>query len=240
MRHRQYCDYKGQYDISCVIKAGNKKASWLLPQIELAVHEYVASRNLAADHTQHSAMGTQECYGPGVIPDVRNTNAANDYMDATTFGSLEGNTSNKLNPDSIPRTKGCIIGYCSFAPRMEKRTKDIKLGPGPSLSYKSKLVLEALRVFAQKLLPFTQTVEALFHAFFSEEYPKYKAVYGTIYDGRADNIDEVFGIWTSGSLIINVNTNNYKDVDDVCYRWLRYFHALVVHDAYVERTRKPL
>ncbi|KAG0644423.1 hypothetical protein HOY80DRAFT_996970 [Tuber brumale] len=94
--------------------------SWLLPQIEPAVHEYVASRNLAADHTRHCAMGTRECYRLGEILDVQDTNAANDYIDATTFGSPEGNVSNKLNPDGIPRMKGYIIRYCLFVPRMEK------------------------------------------------------------------------------------------------------------------------
>ena len=148
-----------RHDIPCVIKAGNKKASWLLPQIEPAVHVYVASRNLAADHTLHGAMGTRERYRLGGIPDVRDTDTANDYMkDATTFSSPEGNASNKLNPDGTLRTKGCIIGHRAFAPRIEKRTKDIKLGPGPSPSYKSKPAIEALRVFAQKLQPLTQTV----------------------------------------------------------------------------------
>jgi hypothetical protein len=209
-----------RHDIPCVIKAGNKKASWLLPQIEPAVHEYAACRNLAVDHVRHGAMGTRERYKPNEIPDVRDTDAtANDYMDATTLGSPEGNAFSKLNPDGTLRTKGCIIGHRLFAPRMEKRTKDIKLGPGPAPSYKSKPAIEALRVFAQKLLPLTQTVEALFHAFLPEEYSKYKAVYGTIYDGRADNIDEAFGIWTSRSLVINANTNNHKDVEDVCHGW---------------------
>ncbi|KAG0643484.1 hypothetical protein HOY80DRAFT_997741 [Tuber brumale] len=160
----------------------------------------------------------KERYRPGGIPDVQNTNAANLYMDATTCGSPNENASNKLNPDRILRMKCCIIGHHSFAPRMEKQMQDIKLGPGPSASYKSKLAIEALWVFAQNL-PLTQTVEALFHAFFPEEYPKYKAVYGTIYDGRADNINEAFGIWTSHSLVINANTNNHKDVENVCHRW---------------------
>ncbi|KAG0644772.1 hypothetical protein HOY80DRAFT_1027553 [Tuber brumale] len=164
-------------------------------------------------------MCTWECYRPRGIPDDCNTNAANDYMDAITFGSPEGNTSNKLNPDGTWRTKGSIIGHCLFAIRMDMRTKDIKLGPGLSPSHKSKLAFEALRVFAQWLLLLTQTVEALFHVFFSEEYPKYKAVYGNIYDRRADNIDEAFGIWTSCLLVINTNTNNYMDVEDIYYEW---------------------
>src|SRR5437868_12183887 len=98
-------------------------------------------------------------------------------VDATTLGSPEGNVFSKLNPDGTLRTKGCIIGHRLFAPRMEKRTKDIKLGTGPAPSYKSKPALQVRRVFAQQLLPLTQTVEASFHAFLHEEYSKYKAVY---------------------------------------------------------------
>ena len=94
-------------------------------------------------------MGTQEYYKPNEIPEVRDTDAtANDYMDATTLGSPEGNAFSKLNPDSTLRTKGCIIGYHLFAPRMEKRTKDIKLGLGPPPVYKLQRAIEALRVFA--------------------------------------------------------------------------------------------
>ncbi|KAG0642105.1 hypothetical protein HOY80DRAFT_998776 [Tuber brumale] len=126
-------------------------------------------------------------------------------MDVTIFGSPEENVSNMLNPVDTLRMKGCINGYCLFTPRMEKRMIDIKLGPRPLPLYKLKPVIEPLR--------------ALFHAFFPEEYPKYKAVYGTIYDGRADNIDEVFGIWTLPSLVINVNASNHKDVEDICHGW---------------------
>ncbi|RPA89729.1 hypothetical protein L873DRAFT_1795931 [Choiromyces venosus 120613-1] len=180
---------KDKHGIPCVIKAGNQKVSWLLPQIEPAVHEYVASRNIVADHTRLNAMA-----------------------------------------------------------------------------------ITVLKVFAQKILPLTQTVEALFHAFLPEEYSKYKAVYETIYDRRADNIDETFEIWTSQSLVINTNTNNHKDLEDVCHGWCAivplgdfeggdaYFlelgvriacppgnrYSIVhfthqdVHDAYMERTGKPL
>ncbi|RPB03153.1 hypothetical protein L873DRAFT_283312 [Choiromyces venosus 120613-1] len=71
----------------------------------------------------------------------------------------------------------------------------ITLKPGLVLSYTSKIAIVVLKVFAQKLLPLTQTVEALFHTFLLEVYSKYKTVYHTIYNRRADNIaSEVFGI----------------------------------------------
>ena len=60
--------------------------------------------------------------------------------------------------------------------------------------------------FSQQLLPLTQTVETLFQTFLPEEHSKYTAVYESIYDGNADNVDETFGISTSRSLVINVNT----------------------------------
>ena len=44
-------------------------------------------------------------------------------------------------------------------------------------------------------------------------------MYETIYDGKADNVDEAFGIWTFRSLVINENTNNHKDLEDVCSGW---------------------
>ena len=33
------------------------------------------------------------------------------------------------------------------------------------------------------------------------------------------DVDEAFGIWTSHSLVINANTNNHKDLEDVCHGW---------------------
>ena len=41
----------------------------------------------------------------------------------------------------------------------------------------------------------------------------------TIYDGKADNVDEAFGIWTSRSLVINANTNKHKNLEDMCHVW---------------------
>jgi len=65
----------------------------------------------------------------------------------------------------------------------------------------------------------TQTVEALFQTFLLEEHSKYTALSETIYDGKADNVDEAFGIWTSRSLVMNANTNNHKDLEDVGHGW---------------------
>ena len=117
------------------------------------------------------------------------------------------------------KTQECVIGHPAFLPRMGSQTQNIELGPRPAQSYNTKSAIHALKQFGQQLLPLTQTVEALFHTFLQEEHSKYRAVYETIYNGKADNVDESFGIWTSRSLVINANTNNHKDVEDVCHEW---------------------
>src|SRR5437588_7933734 len=111
-----------RHDIPFVIKAGNKKASWLLPRIEPAVHEYAACSNLPVDHVRYGAMGTRERYKLNEILDVRDTDTtANDYIDATTLDSPEGNAFSKVDPDGTLRMKGCIIRHRLFVLRMEKR-----------------------------------------------------------------------------------------------------------------------
>jgi len=146
--------------------------------------------------------------------------AASDSMkDATTMSSPAGNGSSEHNPDGTLRTKGCVIGHRAFVLRMGSRTQNIELGPELAQSYKKKSGIHALKEFGQQLLPLTQTVEALFQTFLQQEHSKYTAVYETICDGKADNIDEAFGIWTSRSLVINANTNNHNDLEDVCHGW---------------------
>jgi len=146
--------------------------------------------------------------------------AARDSMkDATTLSSPAGNGSSEHNLDGTRRRKACVIGQPAFVPRIGSRTQNIELGPGPAQLYNTKSAIQALKDFGQQLLPLTQTVEAQFQTFLSEEYSKYTAVYETIYDGKADNVDEAFGLWTSHSLVINTNTNNHKNLEDVCHEW---------------------
>jgi len=107
---------------------------------------------------------------------------------------------------------------------MGSQTWNIELGPGPAHSYNSISAIHALNELGQQLILLTQTVEALFRTPLPEEYSKYTAVYETIYDGKADDLDEAFGIWTSRSLVINSNINNHKDLEDECHGW----YAIVV------------
>jgi len=96
---------------------------------------------------------------------------------------------------------------------------NIELGPRPAQSYKTKSAIHALKEFGQQLLLFTQTIEALFQTSLSQEHSKYTAVYKKIYNGKGDNFDEAFGIWTSRPLVINANTNNHKELEHVCHGW---------------------
>jgi len=137
---------------------------------------------------------------------------------ATTLGSPAGNESSKHILEGTLRTKGSVITHRALVPRIGSRTQHIELGPGPAQSYHMKSAIHALKEFGQQLLPLTQPVEALFQTCLPKEYSKYPAVYETFYDGNADNFDKAFGIWTSSSLLINANTNNHKDLEDVCHR----------------------
>jgi len=188
--------------------------------VEPAVHKYVALRNIAADHTRHGGSGTWKRYRPSEMEGTQTTNnAASDSMkNATTMSSPAGNRNSKHNPDGL-RTRGSVIGHRAFVPRMGSRTQNIELGPGPAKSYNMKSAIQALKESAPQLLPLTQTVEALFQTILLEEHSKYTAVYVIIYDGKADNVDEAFGIWISRSIGINPNTNNDKDLDAVCHWW---------------------
>jgi len=126
---------------------------------------------------------------------THNLKAASDSIkDATTLSSPAGNSSGEHNPEGTLRIKGCVIGHCAFVPQMGSRRQNIELGPGPAQSYNTKSAIHTLTEFGQQLLPLTQTVEALFQTFLPEEHSKYTAVYETIYDGKADNVDKAFGI----------------------------------------------
>jgi len=89
--------------IPCVIKAGNSKAFWLLPQVEPAVHKYVASRNIAADHTRHGTSGRRKHYRPSEMEGTHTTHkAASDSMkDVTTLSSPAGNGSSEHHPEVL-------------------------------------------------------------------------------------------------------------------------------------------
>ena len=88
------------------------------------VDKYVASRNIAADQTQHGASGKRKRYRPSEMEGAQTTHkAGSDSMKhATSLSSPAGNGSSEHNPDGSLRTKGCVIGHCAFVPQMGSRT----------------------------------------------------------------------------------------------------------------------
>jgi len=68
-----------------VIKAMNKKASWLLPQVVPVVHKYVASWGVAADYTRQAAIGTMERLEHLAMFDLQAT-TGNSANNASTLG----------------------------------------------------------------------------------------------------------------------------------------------------------
>jgi len=154
------------------ITAENSKACWLLLQVEPAVHKYVASQNMTADHTRHGTRGTRKRYRLRQMQQAGTThNAGSDSMkDATTLSSPEGNGSSKHNPDGTLRMQHCVIGYCPFFPQMGSRKQNIKHGPVPAQSYNTKSAIHALKEFRQQLLSLTQRVQALFETLLPDEH----------------------------------------------------------------------
>ena len=209
-----------RHGIPCVIKAGENKACELLPDIESAVRQYANTRDIGADHIRHGATGTRRRHKPKNVPvaQATHTTSNKDTEDATTLGP-QGNAGSALNPNDTLRTKGCVIGHRKFTPRMKPKTKNIKLGPGPAKTYTTKDAIEAMQDLAQKLLPLTQLEETLFCGALPDEHSKYKAAYKVVYGGKDDRIDQAFGIWTSRSFVINANTNNHLDLEDICHGW---------------------
>jgi len=97
--------------------------------------------------------------------------------------------------------------------------QNIPLGPEPVQSYNTESAIHALKESGHQLLPLTQTVEALFQTALPEAYSKYTTVYENISDWKAHKVDEEFGLWTSRSVVLNANTNTYRDLDDL-YGWV--------------------
>ena len=209
-----------RHGFPCVIKAGNNKTGHLVSEIECAVRKYVNTRDISADHIWHGAAGTRQRHKAKSVSVAQATHAAtnSDIPDATTLVP-QGNVDSAQNPDGILRTKGCVIGHRKFTPRMKSKTKNIKLGLRPVKTYITKDAIGAMQDLAQKLLPLTQLVEALFRGVLPDEYLKYKSAYNLVYGEKDDRIDQAFGVWTSRSFDINANTNNCLDQEDVCHRW---------------------
>ena len=130
----------------------------------------------------------------------------------------------KNESDGTPRAKGCIITHRAFVGRGGPKTHGIKLRSGPVESCTTQPGRDALEEFSQHLRKLTQTVEKLFETFLPDEHAKYTLAYNGIYDKKLGKdqrnpVDQAFGIFTSRSLVMNANTNNHKDLQDVCLGW---------------------
>ncbi|PUU82648.1 hypothetical protein B9Z19DRAFT_1120418 [Tuber borchii] len=118
--------------------------------------------------------------------------ASNTTSNATTQLTLEGNLSGKLNPDSIFRMSSSVITHGAFIAEVASRPADIKLGSGPGQSF-----------------------ETIFRTVVQGEHSRYTAANETVYNRGADNVDNLYGMWTSHSLVINASRDNQKALEDV-------------------------
>ena len=193
--------------IPCIIKVGGRKTTFLNEELTRAIEEYASTRGLSDDLVRHGKMeshiGSQE-----ILP-----SGDSDAMgrDSTTEG---GN-----REAGAFAARGCVRIHRRFASRMENKTHDIKLGPGPAETYKSKKDIRALQEFAAKLSPLTQLVEAIYSVFLPDEFAKYKKVFEFLNGPIPDTIDSAFGVWTSRSLVFDALSNIHRDLEDVCRGW---------------------
>ncbi|KAG0636585.1 hypothetical protein HOY80DRAFT_1053927 [Tuber brumale] len=120
-----------------------------------------------------------------------------------------------LNSDGTLRMNACILAYNILVPGIVQRIKDIHHGSRPAMSYTLNTAITALKIFVPKLLPLTQTIEALFYAFFPDEYSRYKTVHETIYkkrEGKIDeNVEDVFHRWYA------IGALRDFECDDACF-----------------------
>jgi len=86
-------------------------ACWLLPEVEPAVHKYIALWTITANDTGHGARGTRKPDRPSEMEGAHTTHkAARDNMkNATTLSCPAGNGSSEHNPNGTLRTTSCVI-----------------------------------------------------------------------------------------------------------------------------------
>ena len=118
-------------------------------------------------------------------------------------------------------TRGSILIHRRFAARMDNKTHDIKLGPGPAETYHTKKGIQALLEFAAKLTPLTRRVETIYSVFLPDEFAKYKRVFDFLgeNDPLPDPVNSAFGVWASRSLVFDALSNIHRDLEDVCRGW---------------------
>src|SRR5437588_169346 len=163
--------------------------TFLNEELTRAIEEYASTHGLSDDPVRHGKMeshiGSQEVLPCG-------------ESDAMAQGSTMEGGNHETRACSA---RGCVRIHQRFASRMENKTHDIKLGPGPAETYRSKKDIQALQEFAAKLSPLTQLVEAIYSVFLPDEFAKYKKVFEFLNGPVPDTIDSTFGVWASCSLV---------------------------------------
>jgi hypothetical protein len=182
--------------IPCVIKVGGRKTTFLNEELARAIEEYASTRGLSEDPVRHGKMEIQIGRQEILLGD-----------------------SDEMSEAGARAARGCIRIHRRFASRMENKTHDIKLGPGPAETYRSKKDIQALQEFAAKLSPLTRLVEAIYSVFLPDEFAKYKKVFEFLNGPVPDTIDSAFGVWTSRSLVLDALSNIHRDLEDVCRGW---------------------
>ena len=195
--------------IPCVIKfRGAKMASWNAGLVQ-AIEEYANTRKVSDDPVRHGQMGLQaSCLDSGSNPGSN--------------GSAKANQAGQHDA-RVGTARGSILIHRWFAARMENKTHDIELHPGPAETYGSRKAIEALKKFAAKIAPLTQFVEAIYSALLPDEFAKYKEVFKFLRGSAQDSVDDAFGIWTSRSLVFDALSNIHRDLEDVCRGWCALF-----------------
>ena len=196
----------------CAIKVGGMGTTLLREELVRAIEEYASTRNILDDPVRHrQKAGFPMRFQPYT------------GSDAAVQGSICSATADQAGGGDARASaaRGSILIHRRFAARMDNKTHDIKLGPGPAETYQTKKAMQALAEFAAKLTPLTREVEAIYSVFLPDEYAKYKKVFDFLEenDPLPDPANSAFGIWTSRSLVFDALSNIHRDLEDVCRGW---------------------
>ncbi|KAG0122688.1 hypothetical protein HOY82DRAFT_619817 [Tuber indicum] len=177
--------------------------------------QYIEGKCFPAEASYHKQL--QANYPTGKTP----AQCGKLYEDSETVAitSCQSSRSKKRKrEDQSVRTGGggSINIHRAFAARYQKKTRDIEIAPGPTLSFGTKKAVQGLKTFAARIKPLTQLVETLFQTLLPSEYDIYQQAYLQTFNHEPDPVDAAFGLWTSRALVLNAVTNAHRDLLDVC------------------------
>jgi len=189
-------------------------ATLLNEELVRAIEEYASTRSVLDDPVRHR----QAAGSPKQCQPYRGSDAATRDAICSATAYQAGGADARANGGDA---RGSILIHRRFAARMDNKTHDIKLGPGPAETYKTKKAIQALLEFAAKLMPLTREVETIYSVFLPDEYARYKKVFDFLQanDPLPDPTNSAFGVWTSRSLVFDALSNTHRDLEDVCRGW---------------------